>query len=225
MKINLKQFLPYLIPTLILLVALHNSPQVQNFLYEENIEDINPYITIQNTRNAYLSDTIDQKYLEINTNPDTIKEFKFPSQIIYGRLATFELKIDGVESSRNIKIFITDPNNIIRFADDKTANYINANMYNKSRFETDSHQVNIDKKILINLNIPPSNSQIIEGENWKVNLIILKENGETSLFITKSIDIVKKPDTEPLYELFISILIAFAATLSAYLMIKGPKNF
>ena len=172
-----------------------------------------------------ISDTIDQKYLEINTNPDTIKEFNSPSQIIYGRLATFELKIDGVESYRNIKIFITDPNNIIRFADDKTANYINANMYNKSRFETDSHQVNIDKKILINLNIPPSNSQIIEGENWKVNLILLKENGETSLFITKSIDIVKKPDTEPWYEFFISILIAIVGALCIHLMFTRYKNY
>ena len=222
MTINWKTFLPYLIPTLILLVAIHNSPQVQNILYEGNIVDNPYYITIQNTRNAYISDTIDKKYLEINTNPDTIKYFNVPSQIIYGRQATIELKIDGIEGYRNIKIFLTDPNNIIRFADDKTANYINSNIDNKSRFEIDSHQVNIDTKILINLNIPPSNNQINEGENWKINIIILKENGEISSFISKSININNKELHEDSILLYNIIMASFTLILSIYFVFVFP---
>lgn len=218
MTINWKNLLPYLIPTLILLVAIHNSPQVQNFLY--HTEDFNPYITLQNTEKVYLSKTIDHKYLNINAlQPDTLKEFIFPNQIRYGEQATFALTIDGIEGYRKIKIFLTDPNNIIRFADDRTASYISVNQNNESRFEIDSHQVSINKKILINLNIPESNSEIIGG-SWNFNIIILKENGETSLFISKPIDVRgKEPMTVTYFELFMVIL-GFLGVIMAYLNSK-----
>jgi|GEM_PF-4628410 len=190
MSLNWKSLLPYIIPTLILLVAVHNSPQVQNFLY--HTEDYNPYITLQNTDKVYLSNSINIKYLNINAfQPDTLKEFNFPNYIRYGEQSTFALIIDGTEGSRKIKIFLTDSNNIIRFADDRTASYINTNQNNESEFEISSHQINLNKKILINLNIPESNSEIIGG-NWNFNIIILKENGETSLFISKPIEIRSK---------------------------------
>lgn len=193
MTINWKNMLPFIIPTLILLVAVHNSPQVQNILYTENNEDYNSFINLQKTRSVYLSEIIDTKFLNINTQqPDTLKYFNInPKQLIYGEQGTIVLFIDGVNEYRKIKIFVTDQNNIIRFADDKTASYINDDINNESIFYSNSKQISIEKNTKINFNILPSNDEIIDGV-WKINILIFQENGETSLFISKEIAIEKE---------------------------------
>ena len=190
MTINWKSILPYVIPTLLLLVAIHNSPQVQNFLYDETDENDNSFINLQKTRGIYLSEIVDEKFLSVNAKQsDTLIKFDiYPKQLVYGEQGSIALFIDGVNEYRNIKVLITDQNNIVRFADDKTAKYIDNNIDNKSIFSTNSNQISIKKKTIINFNILPSNYEIIDGV-WKINIIILKENNDISLFISKEISI------------------------------------
>jgi hypothetical protein len=128
-----------IIGCLILLWAIFSSTLVQNLIFNKNSEDVNSYITLQKTKNAHFSDIISDKYLNVlNYQPDTLKDFNFPDSMTYGEQVTFNVRIDGNDEFRKIKVFLIDPNNIIRFADEKTASYINSNLNNESIFETNS---------------------------------------------------------------------------------------
>ena len=177
----------------------------------------NSDINLQKTRSVYFTEAVDVVFLDITSNqPDSKIMFNCPDQLFYGDPTLIILKIDGISEIRKIKVFLVDPNNIIKFADQQTAEFINEHSNNKSLINSDSTAISINKIIPIQFQIPSSSSRISDG-TWKLNIIILNENDETSLIIVKELNVAgKKPTTK--YPTFYYFLIFLILIIWVYLM-------
>lgn len=207
-----------------ILIIILNIPQITN-LFGTKSEDTNSYIALHKAKNDFFSNKITNKYLKVNTNqPDSLKEIIIPPEIIIGEQTSFTLRIDGNNENRKIKVIITDPNGIIRFADEETARYLELeqNLINESTFEADSHWISIKKKIIVDLNIFQSNSEIIQGD-WKLIIIILKDDGEVSLYLSHPLNVINQENTS-YFNIFSILLIVLIIPLIIILNKKFFRN-
>lgn len=205
----------------LVLVIFTIVPPDEIFNNEEDFK--NSDINLQKTRPVYFAEAIDVVYLDITSNqPDSKIMFNCPNQLYYGDPTSIILKIDGIGEIRKIKVFLVDPNNIVKFADQKTADFINEHSNNKSLIDSDSTAISINKIIPIQFQIPASSSQISDG-TWKLNIIILNENDKTSLIIVKELKIAEKKPTikfSTLYSIILSLLM-----LAILVIVWSPPVF
>ena len=190
-------------------------------IFNAEAEIKNPYISLQKTKNVYFAEIVDSTYLDITSNqPDTIIMFSCPSRLYYGESISLSLNVDGVHENRKIKVFLVDTNNIIRYADHKSAEFINRDLKNKNLSDSDSIRIDIKKNIPIQFQIPSSSSRISEG-TWILNIIIFNENDETSLVAVKELDISEKKQTTNFLKFSSSIspIIAILALILALIIL------
>jgi len=205
--------LSFIIALVLLLFSI--VPPSEIFGKEEDITNSDIYL--QKTRYVYFADIVDATYLDTTSNQlDSTIIFDCPDQLSYGNPTSINLKIDGFQEIRKIKIFLVDPNNIINFADQKTAEFINENSNNKSLINSDSKKISINKIIPIQFMIPSSSSRISDG-TWKLNIIILNENDETSLIIVKEINVAEKKSTYK-YPIILDILRLVSIIMAVFLI-------
>lgn len=148
-------------------------------------------ITLEETkRNVYLSEFLVLEYLDKTNYIDKLESLESPKKLSYDKQKII-LKINPESGSkRRIKIFLTDSNNIIRYADSLSAKCIEENLNNESSFKGNSYEID-NFKINIIFDFTETHAEEIgrrDDGTWILNIIVLNDEGQTTLFVTKAIE-------------------------------------